>query len=95
MKRDKGPEFTLALPDGRVITRYSDFTSARAREAMKEYLEAEAAYKANLEQLAALRLKYGQGDRSVSDEILRLESECETEASRLVEQRNQVINSEI
>ena len=95
VKRDKGPEFTLALPDGRVITRYSDFTSARAREAMKEYLEAEAAYKANLEQLAALRLKYGQGDRSVSGEILRLESECETEDSRLVEQRNQVINSEI
>ncbi|MDE6555826.1 MAG: hypothetical protein K2K55_02565 [Duncaniella sp.] len=95
VNRRKGPDFMLALPDGRIITRLSDFTSAIARKSMQEYLDADKAYQTSMQHLSSLRERYAKGDRSVASEILQLEKRLEGTKTHLLELRNQVIDSEI
>lgn len=92
--RSEAPEFNLTLPDGRKLTRMTDFNSSMARSAMKDYLDALARYNSNQDRLSSLRQAYAKGDRSVSSQILEMENNLENERQHLIELRNQVINSE-
>lgn len=92
--KSEAPEFNITLPDGRKVTRLTDFNSPMARSAMKDYLAALAEYRSRQDKLSALRQAYAKGDKSVSTEILEMEKNIEAERKHLMELRNQVINSE-
>lgn len=87
--------FALSMPDGRVLTSYSEFRSPAARKAMEQYIKATHLYEANCRQLAQLREKYASGDHSVSFRILSLEEEVEKQRDGLVPLRNEVVKAEM
>ncbi len=88
------PRFALDMGNGKVYTALSDFRSERARSAMLEYLAASVALRRHLEQEDALRAKYGSGDRSVADAIVRSEAETSAMRTRIASLRNSVIRLE-
>ena len=88
------PRFALDMGNGKVYTALSDFRSERARSAMLEYLAASVALRRHLEQEDALRAKYGSGDRSVADAIVRSEAETSAMRTRIASLRNSVVRLE-
>lgn len=82
------------MGNGKVYTALSDFRSERARSAMLEYLAASVALRRHLEQEDALRAKYGSGDRSVADAIVRSEAETSAMRTRIASLRNSVVRLE-
>ncbi|MCI9172237.1 hypothetical protein [uncultured Duncaniella sp.] len=88
-------DFDFALPDGRVVHRLSDFSSAMARTAMQNYLKEQKAIAEMQESLSQLRDRYAHGEKSVAREILRMEHDLEARKADLKHLSNQVVNSEI
>lgn len=87
-------EFTLALPDGRILTSMRQLGSAEARRAMGEYLDALATEAAMRDHLAAMRADYAAGNRSLSSDILAAESQLEQMKGTLTTLRNDVVRAE-
>lgn len=88
-------EFDFAMPDGRVLHRLSDFRSAMARKAMREYLNKVKAVDKAADDLDALRRRYAGGDRSVANEILNAERSLEADRKSLLDLSNQVVSMEL
>lgn len=86
--------FHFPLPDGRVITRVDQLKDSDARLAMKRYLDIKNTIDSDSNRLAALRLKYADGDQSVADEILELERTALSDMVTLRHAANDVIASE-
>lgn len=86
-------QFQFALPGGRVLTRLEDFTP-QGRKTMERYLNAQAMVKGTQAKITLLRRQYGQGDKSVRDEILRLEGDLDAARGQLARLSNEVVASE-
>lgn len=91
---DKKPQFSFTLPDGRVVTRYEQFSNDRAREAMGRYLSLTGQTAEAKSRLAELRQQYADGDTSVGQEILQLERDILNADAEAVRVANDVVKAE-
>ncbi len=89
------PDFTFALPDGRIYTRWEQFRSADARRSMEAYADARAELEADLARLDRLRGAYRQGDDAARKAILQLEKKVKASRQTLVRIANQVVKAEM
>lgn len=87
-------EFVFYLPDGRVLTRYDEFSNDMAAQTMERYVVASDRFKATESELRALREAYGRGDRSVESRIWELERRIENERLAVKRLANEVIKAE-
>lgn len=92
---DNTPDFIFPMPDGRVYTRWSDFSSPAARRLMENYVDAEADNRSDLEQLAALRAGFNPADKEAARRILALEKKVRDASRLLTKISNQVITAEL
>ncbi len=93
-RRMKKADFRFALPGGRVYTSLDDFKLPRARRLMEEYLSARKDFDRNVAELAAMRGRYRDGNRSIKDDILRLEKCVDSDREMLRRKANEVIKAE-
>ena len=93
-KSEEAAEFEFVLPDGRVYTRLDDFESDQAADYMNDYLDALDARTADQKKLDELRRKYGAGDKSTANEILKLEKKMLNYDAQLRRLANKVITEE-
>ena len=87
-------QFRFALPGGRIITSLSQLGSNRSRELMDDYMSLQSRLAAVKEQLSGLRAQYASGNRSVADDILRLEKDMETLRSKIIMTSNEIVRAE-
>lgn len=95
LREDNTPDFELALPDGRIYTRWSDFRNPQARRMMENYVDALADYEADTEALESMRAKYRPGNRDLAAAIVKLEKKILDAQSTLLRLSNQVISAEV
>lgn len=88
-------DFTFALPDGRIYTRWEQFVSADARRSMEAYVDAMAELESNLAGLERLRGSYRQGDEAAKNAILQLEKKTKALRQTLVRISNRVVKAEM
>lgn len=93
-RKVKKEDFRFALPGGRVYTTWDDFKKPRARHQMEEYVRSKDALDKDLDELAALRVRYHDGDRSVKDAVLRLEKRVIAAREELKAKANEVVKAE-
>jgi hypothetical protein len=86
-------DFYFAMPGNKIITSWDDLSTAAARTAMEEYLEAKASLEGNIATLDELRLKYANGDHSTSAQIISLEKEVENGYTVLHNLSNKVVRA--
>ena len=86
--------FTLTLPNGNIYTSFTDFKNNEAMEAMKEYINAIDLLQSTKNKLSTLRKTFAQGDKSVSQEILKTEKSILTQQENLINLRNKVVKLE-
>ncbi|MDD6889977.1 MAG: hypothetical protein PUD39_06945 [Bacteroidales bacterium] len=94
-EKQGSPQFELSLPDGRVLTRYAQFTSQQASDLMEQYQSLRAATDAARARLSQLRVRYGQGDKSVGSEILVMENDMAEAEAQLRRLANDVVRAEM
>ena len=94
-KKIKKHDFSLALPDGRVYTSWSDFKVDDARVIMQQYQQALSDYDNKKKTLEQLRSQYADGNRDCRNEILNLEKELISDRKELLRLRNEIIKTEI
>lgn len=87
-------DFSLSLGNGKVYTSIDDFRSDDAAALMANVLDARQELNEKMTRLAALRLKYGEGDKSVAGEIRTLEVEVERLRAEVKNLTNRVIQFE-
>lgn len=92
---DNTPDFEFVMPDGRILTRWEDFKSDRARRLMENYTDALAEQMAEQENLANLRARYAKGDKTVGPTIIKLEKKNLTVAEQLKSMSNRIIEAEL
>ncbi len=92
---DNSPDFTLALPDGRVYTRWSDFKSPVARRLMEQYVDALEEEAADCRMLEDMRERFKPGDQKSATRIRQMELKAKRSAATLKSLMNQVIMAEI
>lgn len=90
----KGRQFEFPMPDGRVLTRYDQFTSEVAADLMEQYLELMKSTGEAQRELNRLREQYGAGDESVGPDILQLEKDCPEAVRQLKRMANDIIRAE-
>lgn len=90
----KTEEFRFAMPDGKVYTAMSQFSSPHATLAMEKYLEASRQLDAELASLEKMRRDFAAGDTSLRDPILRAEKSIESLRRRALDAANAVISAE-
>lgn len=88
------PLFDFALPDGRILHSFSDFTNRMAAKAMQEYLDNIAKTKTLESNIVKLRQRYSNGDRSVSSMIINAEKELSSAKEELMKQKNHIVTLE-
>lgn len=93
-------EILFRLPGGRVVRKMSDLHSSTAKRNLTQYLSAEAEFKANKNQLQALRMKYHAANdgrnasQSLKNQILDLEKKIEWQQDKLKKMSNSIIQAE-
>lgn len=92
---DLSPDFQFVLPDGRILTRWDEFRSDRARRLMENYVDAVADNEAEQQKLESLRARYGKGEKAVSAQILQLEKKLAVSAGQLKSMSNRIIEAEL
>lgn len=90
----RAPQFEFPLPDGRVLTRYGQFTSEHAAGLMEQYVSLKKATDEAKKRLAALRIEYGNGNTGAGPEILTMEDDMEQAEAQLRRVANDVIRAE-
>lgn len=88
-------QFEFSLPDGRVLTRYKQFTSLRAAELMEQYISLKSATDDARRRLDSLRQQYGNGDQSVGADILSMEKDITEAETQLKRVANDAIRAEM
>ncbi len=88
------PEFEIALPDGRVLTRRSQLGDSRTLSLVQDYKDAEAEAEADRLNLEKLRARYAAGDKGAEAEILRLEQKMEGWPQKLLKISNEIVRAE-
>lgn len=87
-------EFDFSLPDGRVLTRFSQFNSDHAADLMEQYTELQNATDKARKELEALRIQYGNGDTSIAGDILQMEKDIIEADKQLKRVANDIIRAE-
>ena len=93
-------EILFRLPGGRVVRKMSDLHSSTAKRNLTQYLSAEAEFKANKNQLQALRMKYHAANdgrnasQSLKNQILDSEKKIEWQQDKLKKMSNSIIKAE-
>jgi hypothetical protein len=90
----KSADFRFAMPGNKVYTSWDDFKNPRARKQMSNYVDAQEALANSEATLAAMRLKYRNGETSLKSSILQLENKVENDRDNLKKIANEVINYE-
>lgn len=90
-----GESFMLSLPDGRVVTSMSGFSSPEAADLMADYLAAAADYNGRVARLAEMRRSYAQGHKELAGDILGEETEVAQQRNLLQRMRNKVVEAEM
>lgn len=93
--KKRARQFELSLPDGRVLTRYRQFSSPRAAELMEQYVSLKNATDDAQRRLDSLRQQYGNGDQSVGADILSMEKDIAEAETQLKRVANDVIRAEM
>ncbi|MBP5314322.1 MAG: hypothetical protein J6Y87_00465, partial [Muribaculaceae bacterium] len=88
------PQFRFALPGGKVLTRIDEFNSPDARRMMGDYLDALADVESDKAHLASLRKAYAKGDKSVGDQILKIEQNLKIKRFAVNEMANEIVRTE-
>lgn len=90
------PQFSLPLPDGRVLTSTSQLTGRFSAELLPEWLEASRIVDNLSARIGVLRRKYAAGQKNVAHEILDIERNQLPQARQKVKQLlNEIIKEEI
>ncbi len=92
--KEHAVDFRLSVPGRGVLTNYSQLHSPRSRALMKDYVESQRRFDNALARLGDLRAAYAKGDRTVSEAILRAESQISEARGELLEMRNEIIRLE-
>ena len=87
------PDFTFALPGGRIITRFSQLSNPAAVEAMKLYLDAQFELDRAIERLDDMRQAYASS-RANKAQILSAEQEIERMRINLRRLSNNVVKAD-
>lgn len=90
----KKPQFSFAMPDGRVLTRLDQLSTDRGREAMERYLSLKKRADERRSRLDTLRGEFAAGNMSVGDEILELERQALEAGAEQTRVANDVIKAE-
>lgn len=91
---DNTPDFEFAMPDGRILTRWSDFRSAQARRLMENYVDALAEYETDAEALDKLRIRYSRGEKTTAGRIRQLEKKLRASSEQLKNMSNRIVQAE-
>lgn len=91
----RAQQFEFPLSDGRVLTRYNQFTSSHAADMMRQYVSLSKSTDEARQRLDALRLQYGKGDTSTGPEILSMERDIADAEAQLKRVANDIIRSEM
>ncbi len=91
---DNTPDFEFVLPDGRVLTRWDDFRSDRARRLMEDYVDSLADYESEVQALEKMRANYNPNSKDAAARILRAENNLITSRERLKSLSNRIIEAE-
>lgn len=86
--------FCISMGNGKVYTTLSDFKNVSARREMAKLLRGEGELEKLTLQLAELRQRYADGEKSLADKILDAEASLDFMRDSNVEQRNKVIRLE-
>ena len=92
---DNTPDFEFVMPDGRVLTRWDDFRSDRARRLMENYVDALADFQAVEADLEAMRTKFNRSNRDIAARILQVEKKINTSREQLKSLSNRIIEAEL
>lgn len=92
---DVTPDFVFALPDGRIYTRWSDFSSSEARRLMENYVDALAETDEDENRLLELRRTYRSGNPKIDARILSFENKLLKSRENLLKLSNMVIKAEL
>jgi tetratricopeptide (TPR) repeat protein len=87
-------DFYFPLRSGKVLTKWTDLKTAEGRTAMKRYLNMETQLDEMRTSLKKLRQSYANGNRSVANEIQRMEQDVESKAAEIVNVKNQIYKNE-
>lgn len=90
----RGQQFEFSLPDGRILTRFEQFTSPHAADLMSQYMELQAATADARTKLDSLRTEYGNGDTSVGQDILQMEKDIMEADKQLKRVSNDIVRAE-
>ena len=93
-REKKAEEFMLNIPGIGVYTSLDDFKSNEAKLEMSQYLSSSRAVTQAKEKLAALRLRYADGETTLAREILAWEERIAKMQSELKKTKNGVITME-
>lgn len=91
---DDTPDFTFPLPDGRILTRWDDFASPKARRLMENYMDAQTEYADEAATLAKLRANYKPGQTKTATTILNLEKKLRQRRQNLRKLANRIVTEE-
>lgn len=93
-KEKSKDDFRIAMPGGRIYTKWDDFSSGDARDLMKKYIESIDAFNDKLNTLEKLRYDYRDSNPQAAELILKLEKQIEEDRVILSRLKNQVIGLE-
>lgn len=94
IEKKRARQFEFSMPDGTVLTRYSQFTSPRAAELMEHYISLQKSTEEAKAQLEQMRIAYGKGDTTVGNDILSLEKDVEQAEAQLKRVANDIVRAE-
>ena len=86
--------FQFAMPDGRIITKASDFRSPDARGLISDWNEAKRRLNDDTLLLQSLRSRRSGGDRSCDTDIINLERKLEADTATLKRLSNDIVRAE-
>lgn len=92
---DTGNDFRFAMPTKGVYTSINDFKQPEARKLMNQYLELTRKLNLDRRRLEVLRTGYAKGNKSLSEEILTLESEVESLRDEIKGLSNRIVSAEL
>jgi hypothetical protein len=87
-------DFYFPLSSGKVLTKWTDLKTAEGRTAMKRYLNMESQLDEMKTSLKKLRQSYANGNRSVANEIQRMELDVESKAAEIINVKNKIYKNE-
>lgn len=90
----KKKQFEIFIPGRGIYTSLDDFRHPEGRQAMQEYLAAQAKMTEAKNKLSSMRSEYSRGNHDNASLILQAENQLSQAEARLIELRNAVVSAE-